>query len=202
MRWARVAGAVAAGIVLASTPAQAHLVGIEFGDFAAGAIHAGTGLSDLLLLGALALALALQPRERARWALLTLPLGTLAGLALGAGSALAGPPPEPVQAGMLALAGLVAVLAWPVPTGLLAALAGLAGLAIGWANGLPVRALPIEIWLYGAGALTATGLFGTWAIAGLSALTAQGGVPVLGARVLGSWAVAAGSVLLALDLTR
>ncbi|MFV0474307.1 MAG: hypothetical protein ACK5MQ_08900, partial [Pikeienuella sp.] len=79
--------AAAALALGAPSPAAAHLVGVEFGEFYAGAMHVLLGPEFLAALIALARAAALLRERVGRWALVVAPLamavGAYAGAALG-----------------------------------------------------------------------------------------------------------------------
>lgn len=188
---------VAALAALGPARAEAHLVGVEFGDFYAGALHLLTAPADVALLMGLALVTAVQPRETGRWSLAALPIGLVAGIfaaALTAGSVAI----DPVVALVLAAAGLAATAALRMPAALIAALAAGIGLLLGLANGTAAVGTPVDWWLYGAG-VVATGTFlGTMAVAGMTALREwQAWVPIA-QRVVGSWLAAVGAMVFAL----
>ena len=77
-------------MLAASGSAEAHIVAARLGDFYAGALHPLTDLQDTVLWLALGLFAASIGPERARWLVLIMPLGLLAGfsmeLAFGVGS--------------------------------------------------------------------------------------------------------------------
>ncbi len=195
MRW-RVA-ALALALALAPGAARAHLVGVEFGDFYAGALHLATSPSDVALLLALAVLAGLQMRERARWVLLALPLGLAAGVATAAAGAVL-PPLQPLNAGGLAVGGLLAALAVPLPAWALAAFAAVAGHVIGAENGLAGREGGVDWWLFASGVTVTGTVVGTLAVAGAAALADWRSWVRLGQRVLGSWFAAVGAMVLGL----
>jgi hydrogenase/urease accessory protein HupE len=125
---------LAVGLLLAATPARAHLVDTGLGAFYDGAAHLFVTPSDLLLVLALALLAGRQPPPVARAIVLAAPLAWLAGGVLGAAA----------QSGAgLAVAvtlsyGMVA--AWVaiglrLPARLAAALAAVVAGLHGWTNG-------------------------------------------------------------------
>ncbi len=180
-------------------PAAAHLVGMEFGDFYAGALHLITSPANLALLVALAVLAGMQKREAARWALLALPLG----LAMGVAAAAATELPDdlgPASALGFAATGVLAAFALRLPALALALLASGAGLVIGIENGATGRGVEID-WTLFAGGIIATGaLIGTLLIAISAALHDWQAWVKLGQRVLGSWFAAIGAMALALAL--
>lgn len=182
--------------------AEAHLVGVEFGEFYAGVLHLGTSPEHVGVLLALGFLAASQPRERARWMLAALPAGLLAGVLAGI---LSGPGVEiaalaPWIGASLVLAGGLGLLARTLPAAALAALAGAVGLLHGLANGLLGEETPIDWRLYAAGVVTAGTVIGTLAIAGATALADLAHWLRLGTRVLASWVTAVGAIFLGLAL--
>ncbi len=182
--------------------AEAHLVGIEFGEFYAGVLHLGTSPEHVAVLLALGFLAASQPRERARWMLATLPAGLLVGVVTGilAGGAIGIAALAPWIGASLVLAGGLGLVAWPLPTWALAALAGLIGLLHGLANGLLGDTDTIEWQLYAAGVVAAGTVLGTVAIAGATALADLADWLRLGTRVLASWVTAVGAIFLGLSI--
>ncbi|MEO0762239.1 MAG: HupE/UreJ family protein [Pseudomonadota bacterium] len=188
---------VALPAVLAAGPASAHLVGIEFGGFYAGAMHVATVPAGLALMAGLAVIAAGQARENARWMLATLPLGlmlgALAGTSWDAAAALA-PWLWPLSAAGIAIAGALAILSRPLPAVVLGALAGLFGLAMGIDNGLAAQGSDVPVWLYTAGVVAAGTVIGTLAVAALTAVLPAWPWKRLAGRVAGSWLAAIGLV--------
>ncbi|MEM6677358.1 MAG: HupE/UreJ family protein [Pseudomonadota bacterium] len=193
--------AVAIGaLLLVPTPAAAHLVGVEFGDFYGGVLHLATAPADVSLLLALGALAGMQRPESARWSLATLPLGLLLGLllaVLGPGMALT----SEAAAGTalcIGLAGLAAAAAVRMPGALLAAFAGVAGAILGLSNGIAAIPARVDWILYGGGVLIVGTFLGTMAIAISTALAAWRSEVRLGQRVIGSWFGAAGTIVFAL----
>lgn len=178
-------------IALAPLPAQAHLVGMEFGAFYAGALHLLISPEHVTILLALALIAAFQPREQARWMLAALPLGFAVGtaaMALTDASV-----PLAVVGLTLALTGLLAALALPVGAVVLAGLAaGLAALH-GYANMLPAEGTE-QLWLYALGVIAAGTVAGTALTAVLSTLIDRKTWVPLAYRVVSGWIVAVGTM--------
>ncbi len=189
---------LALGVGLAPAPASAHLVGMEFGDFYAGALHLLTSPASLALLLAFAVLAGLQARERARWALLALPFGLLAGVGLAA--ALPVPEDPTASASGFAAMGLLAAFALRLPAWALGAFAAASGLVVGAENGAAGQGAEID-WLLFAAGIAATGtLLGTLLIAASAALHGWRGWVALAQRALGSWFAAVGAMALALSL--
>ena len=175
--------------------ANAHLVGTEFGDFYAGALHLVSGPEYLALLLALGLVVASAPATIGRWALATLP----AAFAVGAAIALVTAPVlelRPAIAALLAVLGAVAIYARPLPLTVLALSGAFAGLLLGFDNALPGAVDGIDRWLYGAGVVVTGTVLGTIAIAVARHLRANQSWAILAQRVLGSWVTAIGTLFL------
>jgi len=181
-------------------PAEAHLVGVEFGAFYAGALHLTLGFDYVALLLAVVLLAALQDRERSRWVLAALPAGLVVGVLaapfLPADTGTAELPA--IAAGLAVIAGL-GVAAVRLGAAPLAVLTGLAGLILGAANGISVIDAPAtDPWLYGAGVVTAGTVLGTLGVAAASVLAGLSATHRLGARVACSWLATLGVLLLGL----
>ena len=180
-------------------PAQAHLVGVEFGAFYAGALHLIMAPEHGAGLLALALATAVQPRERAWISLAILPaalmLGALAGLLASIDRDMA-----PWIGASLILAGAVGTIGRALPWAMLGGLAAAIGAIHGYANGLSALGTEVDSRLYGAGIVIAGTVIGTLLI-GLSAAALElHPVARLGARVVASWVTTVGLLFLALTL--
>jgi len=192
-------GAGAVLIAGLAPPAHAHLVGVEFGDANAGALHVLSAPEHLAALLALALLAAFTPRTDARWTLLALPLGLAGGVALAAASAF-DPAIDPAIAATLVVAGLAGLLARPLPAALIAALAVFTGLVHGFANGLPARGMGIDWLLYGTGVVAAGFAVTLLASAAIATFGDWQDWTRLAARVVSSWLAAAGLLYLAVAL--
>lgn len=199
---------LALALAAAPQPAAAHLVGVAFGDFYAGALHlllAPENAAALLALGVIA---ALHPRARARWMLLALPIGLTIGVAavfaaerLGAGAALAAAAPvDPIIALSLALPGLIGAASLRAPLWALTGLAALVGMAQGAVNGLAAVGAEMDWSLFAPGVVAAGTVIGTLAIALVVAAAAAADWVRIAARVLSSWVGAAGLVFLGVSL--
>jgi urease accessory protein len=193
--------ALAAAAALAADPAAAHLVGVRFGDFYAGALHVATAVEHVAAVLALALLAALQPRSAGRWALLAGP----AGLLLGALTATLGQAERAIDAavvGAFALAGALAALGLRLPPAVVLGVAFGVGLTHGYANGLAAAGARIDPWLYSAG-VAAAGLvaISLGAAAGRALTDAAPRVAIVW-RVVGSWIAAAGLVAFGLSVAR
>lgn len=185
---------------LTAWPAQAHLVGIEYGDFYAGALHLGTAPEHLVPILALALLAALQPAASARALVLALPSALLAGVALarwgGPGLAV-----DPAIGTGIALLGLLGALALRLPLAGFVALSVLVGLLHGYANGLALVGSTVAPWLFATGVAG----MGMVLITPATALAQRGlgaapWMPI-GYRALASWIAAIGLMMTTLALT-
>ncbi|MBX2856773.1 MAG: HupE/UreJ family protein [Rhodobacteraceae bacterium] len=198
MRWTAVFSLF---LLMAPSVAHAHLVGVEFGEFYAGALHLILDPGQLAALVALALIAGLQPRESGRWVLAGQPAGLAAGLGIGLFAPIASPI-EPLMGAALAMTGLLAATALKLPIVVLVGAAGLAAALVGYVNGVSVDpgAGTIDWRLYAGGALFAGTMVGALsaAIAAVVADAAQW-APIAH-RVLGSWIGAAGVMYLGLAL--
>lgn len=188
-------GLAAALLAAGSGPAEAHIVAARLGDFYAGALHPLTDLQDIVLWTALGLLAGSLGAARARWAMLAVPLGLIAGL--GASLVLGG----------IAVGAAVSALAMVLLGLLLAARVRLPGTALwGLAFGLALLrgavnasgvAPETDLALFAAG----LGTVGYAVMALIMALTVtflgagpQAEVPWRGiaVRVCGSWIAAIG----------
>jgi urease accessory protein len=197
----RLSALVAGATLAAPAPASAHLVGVEFGDFYAGALHVATGVEHMAALVALALVAALTGRAAGRWALVATPPAILAGALWTA--ALGGAPwMESGVLAALALLGALAALAARLPQTAMAALSAAAGLAVGAANGLAAAEADVDVALYAAGAAT-TGLIAvTLGAAAATVALSHAPLVAIGYRVAGSWIGAVGLATFSLAVLR
>lgn len=188
-------------LALWPAPASAHLVGLEFGDFYAGALHLLSAPGDVIALLGLGLLAAAQPREQARWMLLALPLGIGAGLGVTALAPVL-ESVDPAVGAALAIPGVLGAFAFRLPAWALATLAGAVGVVSGLSNGIPAQGdLAIDWTLYAPGVLTAGTVTGTLLIAlATVGFAARSWTPIAG-RVLSSWVAAIGTIFLTLSLT-
>lgn len=137
--------------LLAGT-ASAHAVGARFGDYYSGLLHLLTALEHLLPILGICLLAGCQPPRVARWILLALPAGLLAGTILH--FAVGDQPWTPVfNLAAFSLLGIAVACAARVPLPALAAIASVLGVTIGLENaqGLPdrVAALPFSLGVAG-----------------------------------------------------
>lgn len=203
MTRAQLALVVALAASAAPRAASAHLVGVEFGDFYAGALHLVMAPESLAALAALAITAAAQPREVARWMLLALPLG----LACGVGIAFLARGGETstltigvVIALSLAVPGVLGVAAMKLSVALVAAVAAVIGASLGWVNGLAAVGAPVDWSLYAPGVISAGTVVGTIAIALSVATTTHADWAAMIRRVVASWIAAAGVVFLGVTI--
>ncbi|MEO1291545.1 MAG: HupE/UreJ family protein [Pseudomonadota bacterium] len=186
-------------------PAAAHLVGVEFGEFYAGALHLTLAPEHVAALLALALVAALQPREHARWILLALPVGLL----IGAAAALVVPattPLDPAIGASLIVPGLLGLAGTRLAVPALAVLALALGGLHAYANGLSVHEAPVDWRLYLAGIVSAGTVLGTLlvALATVVASHPEGqprGWARIAERAVCSWIAAAGTIFTGLALS-
>ncbi|MEO0820773.1 MAG: HupE/UreJ family protein [Pseudomonadota bacterium] len=192
--------ALAFAAAAAPTPAAAHLVGMEFGDFYAGSLHLVLAPGYVAALAGLALVAAGQARETARWMLAALPAGIGAGILLAYG---AGPlAPEALLIGAaLAVTGLIGAFALRMPMLALGSLCAAGGAVLGYANGLAAYEGGVDRLLFALGVLSAGTVIGTLTIAVASALTDAHRWAPLGARVASSWIAAIGTIYFAFSLS-
>lgn len=198
---ARALVALAGLAALAPRPAAAHLVGVEFGDFYAGALHVLTGVEYVAGLVGLSILAALQPRAAGRWVLVAAPpamaLGALVG-ALGAVS----PAADPLAFGAVAGVGALAAAGVRLPAWGVGAVAACVGLVHGYANGLAALEGELHPALYAAGVAAAGGVGVTLGAALATAAAARARIVAIAWRVAGSWIAAIGAAALALSLVR
>ncbi len=184
----------ASGIALVAvlpSPANAHLVGVEFGDFYAGVLHLIVAPEHVAILVGLALVAAFQPIQSARFTLLSLPLGfllgTIAGSLTGVETGL-----NSAIAATLCVTGGLGAAAIRLPGIATTFLAGLIGVVHGYANGAPVQGTAVDWWLYSGGVIVIGTVLGTLAIAAARALATERTWMPITYRVLSSWIAAIG----------
>ncbi len=186
-------------LLLAASPAEAHIVSSRLGDFYAGALHPLMALEDLVQWLALGLLAGMQDPKRGRWVVAGFPLGLLAGVALTHAGLLPAPPRLFDGGGMVVL-GLLLALAIDLPAAAVAGLAVLLGVARGSANidGLDAAN---DVVLFGAGMLLSGYAAATLISAATLAFRRNGaGWRRIAVRAAGSWIAAVGCMLLAFAL--
>lgn len=189
----------AASLLSAPGTAEAHLVGVRFGDFYAGAIHPVTALEHALPWLAMGVLAAMQGPERGRWVVPAFPLG----LAVGTALALV-VHQEPVVsvlnvASFVILGGLIAA-AWPLPAPVLAGIALLTGLTHGYENGTAMT-LETDRLLFVSGVAGVGYVLVTLVTAvTVGFLRNSAAWRRIGLRALGSWIAAVGIMLLGFRL--
>jgi urease accessory protein len=193
--------ALAASVALVATPASAHLVGVQFGDFYSGALHVATAVEHLAAMIALALLAALQPRESGRWALVAGPGGLLAG-ALVATLALSTQPIDAAAVAAFGVAGALAASGLRLSSAAVGGISLAVGLTHGYANGLAAAEATVDPWLYSAGVAAAGVVAITLGAGGAAALSDRAPRIAIVWRVIGSWIGAAGLVALGLAASR
>jgi hydrogenase/urease accessory protein HupE len=183
---------LAAGLVPAATPAQAHLMNSGFGPFYDGLAHPLMSPEDILPALAVTLLAGLNGARYGRWVLATLPGAWIAGMA--GGWALALPmAPAPVMAVLTAVTGALVASDLKLPLAAVMGWAALLGVLHGYDNGRELAA-------------TAGGLLAIAGIAcSLAALvslvagqvaTVQAAWARLAVRISGSWIAAVGLFML------
>lgn len=192
---------LAAAWAAIASPASAHLVGVQFGDFYAGALHFATGVEHLAAIASLAVLAAVQPRSSGRWTLIAAPLGLLAGSLL---ATLGGAehPIDVATVGAFAVAGAIAASGIGLSAAVVAGVAGAVGFAHGYANGLAAAEAALGPWLYSAG-VAAAGLVSV-TLGAAAAVALSDRIPRMAIvwRVVGSWLAAAGLIALGLAAAR
>ncbi|MEL7109805.1 MAG: HupE/UreJ family protein [Pseudomonadota bacterium] len=191
------AAALAFGLV--AQPAHAHLVGVEFGDFYAGALHVLSAPEHVAALVGLALLAAFHPRESSRWILLGIPVGLIVGVALAAFTPLE-ISMEPAIALTLILAGLVGIVARPMAAALLATFGGAVALIHGFVNAVSARDVSVDWLLYGSGIVATFSVLIVLLIAAVATLAEMADWVQIAARAVSSWITAIGVMYLAVSL--
>ena len=196
-----IAKSIAAVLVfcLAAQPAYAHLVGVEFGDFYAGALHIVSAPEHVATLFGVALLAAFHPREASRWILLGVPVGLVAGVALAAFTPLE-IPLEPAVAITLVLAGILGVVARPMPAAALVVMGGVIAMVHGFVNAASARTVNVDWTLYGGGIVAAGTVLIILFIAAVATLAEAISWIRIAARALSSWISAIGLLYLAVSL--
>jgi urease accessory protein len=183
---------VAALLLVAAAPADAHLVETGFGDFYNGIAHVALTPSDLMVVVALALLAGQRGTQAARWTLFALPaawmIGGAAGVWFPSDAAL------PVLTTLsFGIAGALVALNTRLPAGGVALFALVAGLLHGYVNGAAMTS-------GGAGVLALTGsvaaAFCLLAILSSQITTVRAAWGRVAVRVAGSWLTAAGILML------
>lgn len=190
---------VALAFGLAAQPAHAHLVGVEFGDFYAGALHVLSAPEHVAAMVGLALLAAFHPRESSRRILLGVPVGLIVGVALAAFTPLE-ISMEPAIALTLILAGLVGIAARPMPTAILATFGGAVAMIHGFVNAVSARAVSVDWLLYGGGIVATFSVLIILLIAAVATLTEMADWLKIAARAVSSWMTAIGIMYLAVSL--
>lgn len=178
-------------LLLASGPADAHIVSSRLGDFYGGALHPLTGLPDLVVWLALGLVAALQTPRWSRWIVLAFPAGLLAGFAGGLAAGWSADPMTVTAALMIGL-GILAAAAVRLPGGLLLLLAVLVGAFRGAANASGVEP-GTDPTLFGAG-LVAAGYAAITLVVAVATTFRRAGAPwrTIALQAGGSWIAAIG----------
>lgn len=196
-----IAKSIAAVLVfsLAAQPAYAHLVGVEFGDFYAGALHIVSAPEHLAILFGVALLAAFHPREVSRWILLGVLVGLVAGVVLAAFTPLE-IPLESAMAITLILAGILGVVARPMPAFALVVMGGVIAMVHGFVNAASARTVDVDWLLYGGGIVAAGTVLIILFIAAVATLAEAASWIRITARALSSWISAIGLLYLAVSL--
>ncbi|MEL6476101.1 MAG: HupE/UreJ family protein [Pseudomonadota bacterium] len=182
-------------------PAEAHLVGVEFGEFYAGALHLTLAPEYLAGLLGLAVLSGLQAKPVAVWSVLALPLA----LTLGAFAGVLAPGlsaqglQSAIGASLLAV-GLLGLIAVALPGWALGLATFGLGVVHGYDNGASAAGSEVDWRLYAAGIAVAGTVIGTLLTGLAVALVEQMRPARLGLRVLASWIATVGLLFLALTL--
>ena len=181
-------------------PASAHLVGVELGDFYAGVLHLTLAIEQVVALLVLGLVAAMQPQETARWMLLALPLGLIAGICA---TLVVAPPAsmDPAVAASLFIPGIIGVAAFRLRIVGVVLLALAVGGVLGFANGLSADEVPVDWLLYASGVVVAGTAIGTRLISLATVVSGLRSWVPLAERVLCSWFAAAGAIFFAFSVT-
>ena len=188
---ARAPALVALLLVLAASPASAHLQSTGLGPFYDGVAHLALSPEDLVLVLAVGLLAGLRGALSGRRALATLPAAWLAGGLAGSLLAPGSSWPWLTVASFTLLGGLVAAdvrVTLPVLTGLCAAAGSLHGSANGSSLGSQPDGIPILIGI-------AVAVFVVLALAAGFVSVLEKPWTRIAARVAGSWIAAAGLLL-------
>lgn len=191
------AAALAFGLV--APPAHAHLVGVEFGDFYAGALHVLSAPEHVAAIIGLALLAAFHPREASRWILLGVPVGLIVGVAVAVFTPVV-IAMEPAIALTLILAGLVGITARPLPAAFLATFGGAVVLVHGFVNAVSAREVSVDWLLYGGGIVATFAVLIVLLIAAVATLAEMADWVKIAARAVSSWITAIGVMYLAVSL--
>jgi len=184
---------------LAAPPAHAHLVGVEFGDFYAGALHVLSAPEHVAAMVGLALLAAFHPREASRWILLGIPVGLITGVMFAAFTPLE-IAIEPAIALTLILAGLVGVVARPMPAAILATFGGAIAMIHGFVNAVSAREVSVDWLVYGGGIVATSSVLIILLIAAVATLAEMAVWVKIAARAVSSWIAAIGLMYLAVLL--
>lgn len=194
---------LALGCLAALLPgtANAHLVGVAFGDFYAGSLHlilAPEHVAAMLITGLIG---AQQHLPVARWALLALPLGLVAGC-LAALAVQIGPAVDVLVAASLAIGGVMGIAAIRLPVPAMIAVAAAMGAIHGYANGISGVGVPIDLSLYLPGIASAGAVLFTLGLGIATALMGWQHWVRLGSRVLSSWVATVGMLMIGMAVLR
>jgi len=191
-------------VLLSPTPAQAHLVNTNVGEFYAGMMHPLTSLEHLLPTLVLAVLASQCGKDVARWALFIFPLALLAGLLTGRSLPAFG---GVHLANLLALVGLGALLAMGdratrLKPSLIGMIVGVVGLILGYRSGNDMAASQVAVQFIPGVALTGfilITLVAAWVPVAASpwprALRTLAGVGCVGAGLVLLFEFAAGATL-------
>lgn len=163
--------------VVAPGPAGAHLVGVEFGDAYAGALHYATGVPHLAGLVGLAALAAVAGAGAVRIAALALPPALALGVFLAVWP-LAPWGGEVALGGLAVLVGGLAAVGLAWPGALVGGVAVLVGLVQGHANGLALADTGVDPGLFAAG-VAGAGLVLATPVLALAAAPGVARAPIL-----------------------
>jgi len=188
-------------LVLLGTPsvAHAHLVNTRLGGFYDGMLHPLTGFEDALPWLALAILAAFQGPQRARWLLVTFPLGLLTGGGLW--ELVPGLSFVPaLSVALIAIVGLAVATAILLPLPITLALGAIVGLVHGYLNAQAMTETTDHLlFILGVTAVGYVTITLTIACA-IVFLQGKGNWQAIALRASGSWIAAIGIMALGLQL--
>lgn len=195
--WAGVA--LCGALALRPEAASAHLIGIEFGPFYAGALHVVTGIEYVATLLGISLLASLQTREAARWVLVCTPVALLCGAAL-AGAIRWDIPAAMAVMLLLAIIGLLCALRPALHPAQLAVVAVASTSAVAYVNGLAIESGGSLLWLHASGVTAIGTVIVTLATAAFTGLAARAKTLEVLYRIAGSWIGAIGLIMFSLTI--
>ncbi|CAH2601850.1 HupE-UreJ family metal transporter [Rhodovastum atsumiense] len=187
--------AAIAGLTIAATPAQAHIVATRLGDFYTGGLHPLTGVEDVVQWLALGLVAGQQDVRRARWMVPVFPLALLAGI-IGARLLHLPAMPEAIDAATMLVLGCLLAVAKPLNLPVLLGLTAIVGLLRGASNASGIGPDTDAVLFVSGLVLTGYAVVTLIAAAATSLLRGVAATwPAVAVRACGSWIAAVGLML-------